>query len=208
MFDGQLSGDDTRFSVSRVIGTVLMSSRSYATESPKSVTTGRPQEIRAIYDTPLLDLVYRAAGVHRRLPRPGRGAGLQADLHQDRRLPGRLRVLLAIVALSDRSEASPLMDKDEVLEIARRAKAAGVSRVCMGAAWREVRDNKQFDRVLDMVKDVTALGVEVCCTLGMLDRRPGAEARRRRPVRLQPQPRHLRATITKRSSPPAPSPTA
>ena len=39
----------------------------------------------------------------------------------------------------------------------------------MGAAWREVRDNKQFDRVLDMVRDVTALGVEVCCTLGMLN---------------------------------------
>ena len=48
------------------------------------------------------------------------------------------------------------MDKSEVMEIARRAKAAGVSRVCMGAASREVRDNKQFDRVLDMVKDVTA----------------------------------------------------
>jgi biotin synthase len=60
------------------------------------------------------------------------------------------------------------MDKQEVLDIAARAKAAGVSRVCMGAAWREVRDNKQFDRVLDMVKDVTAMGVEVCCTLGML----------------------------------------
>ena len=60
------------------------------------------------------------------------------------------------------------MQKEEVLEIARRAKAAGVTRVCMGAAWREVRDNKQFDRVLDMVKDVTELGVEVCCTLGML----------------------------------------
>jgi len=60
------------------------------------------------------------------------------------------------------------MEKDQVLDVARRAKAAGVSRVCMGAAWREVRDNKQFDRVLDMVKDVTAMGVEVCCTLGML----------------------------------------
>jgi biotin synthase len=60
------------------------------------------------------------------------------------------------------------MPKDEVLEIARRAKASGVTRVCMGAAWREVRDNAQFDRVLDMVRDVTAMGLEVCCTLGML----------------------------------------
>ena len=60
------------------------------------------------------------------------------------------------------------MDQDEVLEIARRAKDAGVTRICMGAAWREVRDNRQFDRVLEMVQAVTQLGVEVCCTLGML----------------------------------------
>jgi biotin synthase len=60
------------------------------------------------------------------------------------------------------------MDKAEVIATAERAKTAGVTRVCMGAAWREVRDNKQFDQVLDMVKDVTSLGMEVCCTLGML----------------------------------------
>src|SRR3977135_3036540 len=60
------------------------------------------------------------------------------------------------------------MERDEVLEIAQRAKDAGVTRVCMGAAWREVRDNKQFDTVLDMVKGVNDLGVEVCCRLGML----------------------------------------
>src|SRR5207237_8426962 len=47
-------------------------------------------------------------------------------------------------------------------------KAIGATRVCMGAAWREVRDNAQFERVLDMVRDVTAMGLEVCCTLGML----------------------------------------
>src|SRR5690606_26832458 len=65
-------------------------------------------------------------------------------------------------------DGQPLMDKNEVVEIAGRAKEAGVTRVCMGAAWRQVRDNKQFERVLDMVKDVTAMGLEVCCTLGML----------------------------------------
>jgi len=61
-----------------------------------------------------------------------------------------------------------LLDKAKVLEIARRAQESGVSRVCMGAAWREVKDNAQFDRVIDMVRDVTAMGLEVCCTLGML----------------------------------------
>ncbi len=65
-------------------------------------------------------------------------------------------------------EPQRLMDKETVVDIARRAKENGVSRVCLGAAWREVRDGAQFDRVLDMVKDVTGLGIEVCCTLGLL----------------------------------------
>lgn len=125
-------------------------------------------EIREIYDAPLMDLVFRAQTVHR--------------MHHD---PSEIQVckLISIktggcpedcsyCSQSSRYEtevnASPLMNKEEVLDIARRARDAGVTRVCMGAAWREVRDNKQFDRVLDMVKDVTDLGVEVCCTLGML----------------------------------------
>jgi biotin synthase len=61
-----------------------------------------------------------------------------------------------------------LLEKETVLNIAQKAKATGVSRVCMGAAWREVRDNSQFETVLEMVKDVTDMGLEVCCTLGML----------------------------------------
>jgi len=60
------------------------------------------------------------------------------------------------------------MQTGEVLEYAKKAKAAGSTRFCMGAAWREVRDNRDFDRVLEMVKGVNNLGMEVCCTLGML----------------------------------------
>jgi biotin synthase len=62
-----------------------------------------------------------------------------------------------------------LMKKEEVLEYAKKAKAAGSTRFCMGAAWREVRDNRDFDKVVDMVKGVNELGMEVCCTLGMLN---------------------------------------
>lgn len=62
----------------------------------------------------------------------------------------------------------PLMDLGEVLAEATAAKAAGSTRFCMGAAWREVRDGAQFDRVLEMVRQVAALDMEVCCTLGML----------------------------------------
>jgi biotin synthase len=62
-----------------------------------------------------------------------------------------------------------LMQVDEVLEAAQNAKAGGASRFCMGAAWREVRDNRDFDRVIDMVKAVNGLDMEVCCTLGMVN---------------------------------------
>jgi biotin synthase len=60
------------------------------------------------------------------------------------------------------------MEPKEVLEIAQQAKDNGSTRFCMGAAWREVRDNRDFDKVLEMVKGVNDIGLEVCCTLGML----------------------------------------
>ncbi len=62
-----------------------------------------------------------------------------------------------------------LMEADTVLALARRAKAAGADRFCMGAAWRHVRDGKEFDAVLTMVEGVRALGLEACVTLGMLN---------------------------------------
>jgi biotin synthase len=62
-----------------------------------------------------------------------------------------------------------LMATDAVLSAAAKAKAAGADRFCMGAAWRNVRDGEAFDRVLDMVRGVRALGMEACATLGMLN---------------------------------------
>ena len=60
------------------------------------------------------------------------------------------------------------MPVEEVVNKAKKAKAAGASRMCLGAAWREVRDNKDFDRILEMVRAVNSLNMEVCCTLGMI----------------------------------------
>jgi biotin synthase len=68
-----------------------------------------------------------------------------------------------------------LMQKEHVLQYARKAQQAGSTRFCMGAAWRQVRDNKDFDRVIDMVKGVNELGMEVCCTLGMLSEEQAAK---------------------------------
>ncbi len=126
------------------------------------------EEIRAIYESPLLDLVYRAATVYR-------------QHHNSREMQvcklisiktGSCPEDCSYCAQSSRYETDikpeSLMRKETVMEIAARAKASGVSRVCMGAAWREVKDGPQFERVVDMVRDVTGMGMEVCCTLGML----------------------------------------
>jgi biotin synthase len=61
-----------------------------------------------------------------------------------------------------------LLTVEEVLAHAVEAKENGSTRFCMGAAWREVRDNRDFDKVIEMVKGVSTMGLEVCCTLGML----------------------------------------
>ena len=61
-----------------------------------------------------------------------------------------------------------LLDVDHVIETARNAREEGIQRFCMGAAWREVKDGAEFDKVLEMVRGVASTGLEVCCTLGML----------------------------------------
>lgn len=127
------------------------------------------EEIRAVYDTPLMDLVYRAAGVHREFHDPAEVQVCKLISIKTGGCPEDCAYCSQSSRYQTDVKASPLMDCGEVMEIARRAKEAGVTRVCMGAAWREVRENKQFDRVLEMVKGVTGLGLEVCCTLGMLD---------------------------------------
>jgi biotin synthase len=66
-------------------------------------------------------------------------------------------------------EARPLLDVADVLGAACRARDDGATRFCMGAAWREVKDGRAFEQVLEMIRGVNELGLEVCCTLGMVD---------------------------------------
>lgn len=62
----------------------------------------------------------------------------------------------------------PLMQYGDVMHEAKKAIYAGATRICLGAAWREVRNSSQFNEVIRMIQGISALGVEVCCTLGML----------------------------------------
>lgn len=67
-------------------------------------------------------------------------------------------------------KAEPMMKYEEVINAAKKAVARGATRVCLGAAWRGVRDSKQFDETLRMIKGIANLGIEVCCTLGLLNK--------------------------------------
>jgi biotin synthase len=126
-------------------------------------------EIRAIYNTPLLELIYQAASVHRQYHDSTKIQVCKLISIKTGACPEDCSYCAQSSRYKTEVKAQQLLDKDTVVSIAQQAKASGVSRVCMGAAWREVRDNSQFEQVLEMVKDVTALDLEVCCTLGMLN---------------------------------------
>lgn len=127
------------------------------------------KEIKEIYETPLLDLIYRAATIHRAYNETGEVQVCTLLSIKTGGCPEDCAYCPQAARYNTGVNVQALMRKEEVLEYAAKAKAAGSTRFCMGAAWREVRDNKDFDRVLDMVKGVNEMGMEVCCTLGMLN---------------------------------------
>ncbi|WP_019988249.1 biotin synthase BioB [Rudanella lutea] len=125
-------------------------------------------EIGAIYNSPVLDLIYRAATVHRQHHDPQEVQVCTLLSVKTGGCPEDCAYCPQAARYHTNVKVHKLLEVGEVLEAASRAKASGSSRFCMGAAWREVRDNKDFDKVLDMVRGVNAMGMEVCCTLGML----------------------------------------
>ena len=127
------------------------------------------REVRGLYDLPLFELIDRARAVHL--------ANHRADEVQ-------LCTLLSVktggcpedCAYCPQSShyetpvsGEKMLSVDEVVAAAARARSAGATRFCMGAAWREVKDGPAFDRVVDMVRGIKGLGLEACCTLGMLN---------------------------------------
>ncbi len=126
------------------------------------------EEVGALFHIPILELVFGAAAVHRQFHDPSEVQVCKLISVKTGGCPEDCSYCSQSSRYQTEVKASSLMNVQEVLDIARKAKDAGVSRICMGAAWREVRDNKQFEGVLEMVRGVSALGVEVCCTLGML----------------------------------------
>ncbi len=131
----------------------------------------KTDEVVEMLESPLMELLYKAQGIHR-------------EHHEDNTV--QLASLLSIktgacpedckycpqsahYAKKTGLKKESLMDVDAVLEKAKIAKEAGASRFCMGAAWKQVREGEDFDKVIEMVEGVTAMDMEACVTLGMLN---------------------------------------
>ncbi len=144
----------------------------FDTQKIKSMSTIRhdwtKEEIIAVYNKPLMELLYEAATIHREHHDPNvvqistlislKTGGCSEDCGY---CPQAKRYHTDI-------ETSPFMTVDDVKVQAIKAKEGGSSRVCMGAAWRNVKDGTEFDQVLEMVRTINKMDMEVCCTLGMI----------------------------------------
>ena len=123
----------------------------------------------ALYNSPLMELMHKASAIHREYHNP---------------LEVQMSTLISIktggcpedccycpqsMKHNTDLKIEALMPVKEVVSLAKNAKINGSSRVCMGAAWRNVRDNRDFDNVVEMVQEINGMGMEVCATLGMLN---------------------------------------
>lgn len=125
-------------------------------------------EVRALYQLPLLELVHRAQTVHRAVFQENKVQLCSLLSIKTGGCPEDCAYCPQAARYKTGVKAEKLMAVPEVLEAASKARAAGATRFCMGAAWREVKDGPQFDSVLEMVRGVRALGMEACATLGMV----------------------------------------
>lgn len=126
------------------------------------------EEISAIYHKPILELIYQAATIHRQYHDPNEIQVCTLLSIKTGGCPEDCAYCPQAARYHTDIKVEKLLDVQTVLQKATEAKKAGSTRFCMGAAWREVRNNRDFDKVLEMVKGVAQMGLEVCCTLGML----------------------------------------
>lgn len=136
-------------------------------------------EIQAVYDSPIMDLLFHGAQVHR-------------HSHKFREVQQCTLLSIKTGGCSEDCAYCPqssrydtgvkgqkLMNQDAVIESAKKAKEAGSTRFCMGAAWRDTVGRKtNFNQILDYVKEIRGMGMEVCCTLGMLEKQQAEDLKK------------------------------
>ncbi|PON74963.1 CofH family [Parasponia andersonii] len=160
------------------------SSSAAATQAERTIKEGprndwSRDEIKAVYDSPVLDLLFHGAQVHR-------------HAHNFREVQQCTLLSIKTGGCSEDCSYCPqssrydtgvksqkLMSKDAVLEAAKKAKEAGSTRFCMGAAWRETTGRKtNFNQILEYVTEIRNMGMEVCCTLGMIEKQQAVELKK------------------------------
>src|SRR6516225_1421101 len=128
----------------------------------------KKDEVEAIYRIPLPELVYRAQTAHRVFHATDRVQTCQLISIKTGGCPEDCAYCPQSAHYDADVERQGLLDPQHVIAVARDAAFRGTTRMCLGAAWREAPHGRDFDKVLEMVRGVSALGLEVCCTLGML----------------------------------------
>ncbi|MFA9289929.1 MAG: biotin synthase BioB [Solirubrobacteraceae bacterium] len=126
------------------------------------------KEIVELYNLPFMDLVYKAATIHREHHDPNKIQISSLISIKTGGCPEDCGYCPQAARYHTNVEKNDLMTVETVRQLAENAKSAGASRVCLGAAWRNVKDGKEFDEVLEMVRTITKMEMEVCCTLGMI----------------------------------------
>ena len=126
------------------------------------------EEILAIYNQPMMDLLFEAATIHRQHHNPNEVQVSTLLSIKTGGCPEDCGYCPQAARYHTNIEGNDLMSVQQVKAQALRAKSSGSSRVCMGAAWRNVKDGPEFDQVLEMVRTINKLDMEVCCTLGMI----------------------------------------
>ncbi|XP_057731912.1 biotin synthase, mitochondrial [Arachis stenosperma] len=166
---------------------VLQSCHGYSSSSDAAIQAERTikegprndwtlTEVKSIYDSPILDLLFHGAQVHRHAQNfrevqqctllSIKTGGCSEDCSY---CPQSSRYNTGL-------KSQRLMNKDAVIEAAKKAKEAGSTRFCMGAAWRDTIGRKtNFNQILEYVKEIRDMGMEVCCTLGMLEKQQAVE---------------------------------
>jgi biotin synthase len=125
-------------------------------------------EIRQVFNLPLPELIFQAQRVHRELHPPDEVQLCRLLSIKTGGCPEDCAYCPQSAHYDTGVSRQALIDPREALDAAARAKDEGATRFCMGAAWRQAPQGKEFESVLEMVRGVAALDLEVCCTLGML----------------------------------------
>lgn len=131
-------------------------------------------EIRQIYSLALPELIFQAQLAHREFHKPDEVQLCRLLSIKTGGCPEDCAYCPQSAHYRTGVEREELLEHGEVIASATKAKSEGATRFCMGAAWRDAPQGKEFERVLEMVRSVAALDMEVCCTLGMLTERQAA----------------------------------